>query len=180
MDEQTQQKLDTLMNVRKDLKSAMESKGFSISNSLPFTNYPDVIEEWGKAQQEWNKYIDGSISEFTAKGITRIGAYAFYRCTNLVSVDLTGIIEIGDYAFNECGDSFRKVWIPSTCTRIDGSWSSSGPKSQAFCECRSLTIYTDCISKPSGWANLVKYYHWGSAHFHEPRWGSTYEEFLNA
>ena len=175
MNQQTKQYLDQLMQIRKDLKTSIESKGYTVSNDLVFTAYPNVIEDWGKAQQDWNNYIQGTITKFTAKGITEIGDYAFYQCKNLVSADLTGIVKIGNYSFAECGDSFRKVWIPSTCTYIDP---------YAFLECRNLAIYTDYQSKSSsGWGSLRKYFHWGNSYYFEDseiRWNSTYEDFLNA
>ena len=182
MNQQIKQYLDQLMQIRKDLKTSIESKGYTVSNDLVFTAYPNVIEDWGKAQQDWNNYIQGTITKFTAKGITEIGDYAFYQCKNLVSADLTGIAKIGDCSFAECGDSFRKVWIPSTCTEIAVHYDSSYAR-QAFVNCKHLVIYTDHLSRPSGWSALVKYSHWATTYYFEDseiRWNSTYEDFLNA
>lgn len=175
MNQQIKQYLDQLMQIRKDLKTSIESKGYTISNDLVFTAYPNVIGDWGKAQQDWNNYIQGTITKFTAKGITEIGDYAFYQCKNLASADLTGIVKIRDNSFLECGNSFRKVWIPSTCTSIERD---------SFYECRNLVIYTNHQSRSSsGWQPLRKYSHWAATYYFEDseiRWNSTYEDFLNA
>ena len=82
--------------------------------------------ECGEGGYPWSEYADMIKSISLAKEVTSIGAYAFYNCINLESIELAPVIgehaydgcinvnfvgsysdipvnEIGDYAFNNCG-----------------------------------------------------------------------------
>ena len=74
--------------------------------------------------------------------VTEIGEAAFYKCTNLKSIELPeGVITIGKLAFRECA-SLSKISIPSSITSIG---------SEVFSDCSSLTD----ISFPRGVKNLT-------------------------
>ena len=65
--------------------------------------------------------------------VTRIGGYAFYRCTSLTSVAIPdSVTSIGESAFEDC-TSLTSVTIPDSVTSIGES---------AFRDCTSLTSVT--------------------------------------
>ena len=52
--------------------------------------------------------------------LTSIGGYAFYYCSGLTSIDLSGctsLTSIGDYAFRDCG-GLTSIVIPASVTKI--------------------------------------------------------------
>ena len=66
-------------------------------------------------------------------GVTKIGAYAFGKCTSLTSVTIPeGVTSIGEYAFGKCS-GLTSLTIPDTVTSIGKS---------AFQECSKLTSVT--------------------------------------
>ena len=63
-------------------------------------------------------------------GVTSIEEYAFYGCDNLISVDIPdGVTSIGNSVFEDCG-SLTSVTIPDSVTSIGN---------RAFADCASLT-----------------------------------------
>lgn len=89
--------------------------------------------------------IDGSITELVIpEGVTSIGNYAFYQCTNLVSVTLPSTLKtIGQYAFYGCS-SLTSITLPSGLTSIGVN---------AFYGCSSLgsvDVPASCTSIGSG------------------------------
>ena len=114
-------------------------------------------------------------------GVTRIGDYAFYGCTNLNTVTFSNsltvigsqafrndssltrlefpnsLTEIQSTAFDSCSN-LTYVYLPSSVTTI-GSY--------AFDLCTKVTIYTDAHSASSGWDT-----NWN-------RYGSIYYDFVS-
>ncbi len=79
----------------------------------------------------------------TAYAVTSIGEYAFWSCGNLTSITIpNSVTSIGDSAFESCS-SLTSITIPDSVTSIG---------ELAFF-CRSLTIYCEVASKPSGWSS---------------------------
>ena len=67
------------------------------------------------------------------EGVTSIGDFAFYKCSDLTSVAIPGsVTSIGDGAFSSCS-SLTSVTIPNSVTSIGDS---------AFNQCSSLTSVT--------------------------------------
>ena len=81
----------------------------------------------------WESYEDKIKTVVIDKGVTTIGAYAFYHCGKLVSVTLPdGITSIGEYAFKEC-KKLKDINIPNSVKVINA---------HTFNFCESLTDIT--------------------------------------
>ena len=77
----------------------------------------------------WYDFKEDIISVTIEKGITSVGAYAFYYCEAVQTVSFPDtVVQIGDYAFYGC-KSLTSVRIPETVTHIGDS---------AFCYCPNL------------------------------------------
>ena len=78
----------------------------------------------------WSTYIDDIKKIIIEDGVTSIGEYAFYGCSNLSDVIIgDGVTTIGENAFSYC-DSLISVTIGNGVTTI---------KEYAFYECEGLT-----------------------------------------
>lgn len=67
------------------------------------------------------------------EGVTSIGKWAFYDCSNLTEITIPeGVTSIGDNAFDDCG-KLTEITIPEGVTSI-GDW--------AFSKCSSITEIT--------------------------------------
>lgn len=89
-----------------------------------------------QAKSKLPQVIDKTVTELAADdfgGVTKIGTYAFYFCTDLTSVTLPeGITTIGSNAFYGCG-KIKSITIPYGVTKIE---------LQAFYSCGSLENVT--------------------------------------
>ena len=85
----------------------------------------------GFHQAPWDDY-SGSIQRVTLEsGVTSIGEYAFYRCTNLTTITIpVSVMSIGEYAFDGCsaltevnygGNAARKDALTGDRWRTDGN-----------------------------------------------------------
>ena len=96
----------------------------TISGNGKMGNYYLV---WGAP---WERNIKSVIIE---KGVTSIGSFAFYSCTSLTNLTISGsVTSIGDYAFSEC-TSLASVTIPDSVTSIGDD---------VFYDCTNLTSVT--------------------------------------
>lgn len=78
----------------------------------------------------WYQSRDSIKAVVVESGVTTIGEYAFYGCSNLSSITLPeSVTTIGGYAFYDCR-SLSSITIPEGVTTIGG---------RAFDGCRSLT-----------------------------------------
>lgn len=85
-------------------------------------------------------YSDLIQSAVLKNGVTRIGAYAFYGCTNLQSVRLPDTVtQIGDQAFGDC-TALESFFLPEAVASLGtGVWSG----------CSSLTEITAAEENPN-------------------------------
>ena len=81
--------------------------------------------------------------------VTRIGARAFYSCTNLKSIEIpSSVTSIGDWAFGYCS-SLTSIEIPNSITSI-------GDSAFAYCTNLNKVIIPDSVvSIGSGMFNSV-------------------------
>ena len=134
---------------------------FAYTPTTPATPKPANNEIWYTATAKVEpyytdefgaKYLSNVWDSETGKGVitfegdvTKIGDYAFRRCTSLTSVTIPdSVTTIGKYAFEDC-DSLTSVNIPDSVTSIGGS---------AFDQCTSLTsvIIPDSVTTIGGCA----------------------------
>ena len=113
------------------------------------------------------------------------GQYNFSGCQSLEEIDLTNLTEItSTNQFSNCY-SLKKVWIPSTCTKINASSNSSAlfysmrgySSTDAELENLDFTVYTDLTEKPDGWGS-----YWDNLNNNTKAkvyWGATKENYEN-
>ncbi|MBR5536996.1 MAG: leucine-rich repeat domain-containing protein [Clostridia bacterium] len=110
-----------------NLSWMLDSEGaLTISGTGSMANYSARTAPW--------YYNRGSIKDIIIDaGVTSIGNYAFYSCTQLTSVTIpNGVTSIGQSAFFGCSD-LVSVTIDNNVTTIG---------KEAFAECDSLTTVT--------------------------------------
>ena len=92
------------------------------------------MDSWSYENETSPWYKNTDIKQVVIEeGVTSIGAYAFYYCSNLTSVTIPeGVVTIGKYAFAVCA-SLTGVKLPDSLTSI-GTY--------AFYSCGSLTEIT--------------------------------------
>lgn len=95
-----------------------KNSSLTLSGTGALPDYPI-----GKAP--WFEFNDQINTIVLKKGVTRIGDYAFYNCTELTSVEIPeGVTYIGESAF-ACCQSLESVTIPGSVTEIgEGAFES--------------------------------------------------------
>ena len=107
-----------------NLTWTLEDGTLTISGTGDMENYRD------SHYVPWDFYRVTITSVVIEDGVTSIGGYAFYQCTNLTSVAIPeGVTSIDLYAFGYCSN-LTNITLPESITDI-GSWVFSG--------CTSLT-----------------------------------------
>ena len=95
-----------------------KDSSLTLSGAGALPDYPIGKAPW----VEFNDQIDTVVLK---EGVTRIGDYAFYNCTELTSVEIPeGVTYIGESAF-ACCQSLESVTIPGSVTEIgEGAFES--------------------------------------------------------
>jgi hypothetical protein len=104
--------------------SAVSSSGdtlyYYLDNGVAVVTCPGDIDEedyWpeGVSQPQGALVIDGTVTHNdTTYSVARIGAYAFYGCSDITSVNIPGSVNIiKGYAFYDCGN-MASVTIPAS------------------------------------------------------------------
>ena len=109
-----------------------------------------AMDDWGYNDKDfpntpWKKRNSNIVTAVINKGVTSIGAYAFYECANLTSVTIPdSVTSMCDSVFAYCV-SLTNVTIPDSVISIGDS---------AFSGCASLTSVTipDSVSSIGGHA----------------------------
>ena len=84
-----------------------------------------VLPDYPIGKAPWFEFNDQIDTVILKEGVTRIGDYAFYNCTELTSVEIPeGVTYIGESAF-ACCQSLESVTIPGSVTEIgEGAFES--------------------------------------------------------
>lgn len=84
-----------------------------------------VLPDYPIGKAPWFEFNDQIDTVILKEGVTRIGDYAFYNCTELTSVEIPeGVTQIGESAF-ACCQSLESVTIPGSVTEIgEGAFES--------------------------------------------------------
>ena len=84
-----------------------------------------AIPDYPIAETPWHELREHIKAIVLKEGVTRIGDYAFYDCTELTSVEIPeGVTQIGESAF-ACCQSLESVTIPGSVTEIgEGAFES--------------------------------------------------------
>ena len=108
------------------------------TGTLTFSGSGDMADSMGSASDSpFYSYRDRITSVIVGDGITSIGNYALYCCTELRTVRMPGsVTRIGSSAFRSC-ENLKEIVIPSNVTAIG---------QDAFLHCYNL----ESISLPSG------------------------------
>jgi hypothetical protein len=89
-----------------------------------------AMPDYNFSSRPWVAHSYAVKTIIIGNGVTSIGGYAFFECSNATSITIgAGVTSIGEYAFYSCR-SLTSVSIPSSVTSI-GGW--------AFYGCSSLT-----------------------------------------
>ena len=105
-------KLSKLMETKSAIKSAITTKGVTVSDSDPFSSYAGKIAqiEGGGGGEAISALIEGTITDYSGNE-TSIRERCFYGCNNLVSANFPNAKSIGSYSFSYC-DSLGSLSLP--------------------------------------------------------------------
>ena len=96
----------------KNIKWSLDKKG-----TLNITGKGSMYD-YERYNRPWQNYLDQIKKVVISKGVTKIGAFAFYECEKLSSASLPkGLKIVGDYAFCVCY-SLKNITLPKTVRRI--------------------------------------------------------------
>ena len=135
-----------LQNAKSALKTSIEAKGVTVSDSTLISGYAALVDEiqtgggGGQAEEDLINLIERDFTTFNIpSGTTKIGDNAFYYCTGLTSVTIpNSVTSIGNDAFSNC-TGLTSVTIPNSVTKIGSS---------AFASCSGLTSITIQATTP--------------------------------
>lgn len=117
----------------KGIKQALINKGIEIPQGTPTSEYGAKIGEIG-GENDFKEVIERTtVNPKLPNNLTKIGEYAFYRCSKLALTKLpSGVTSIGAGAFSYC-TKLKLTEIPASVTSIG---------SQSFMRCDSMKEIT--------------------------------------
>lgn len=99
-------KLEHLLETKQAIKTAIQGKGQSVSDTDTFRSYADKINAittggGGETDETLKELVEGTLTELndTAGSITKVGAYAFYSNPKLTKINLPNASYISAFAF---------------------------------------------------------------------------------
>ena len=128
--------LTRLQNAKSALKTSIEAKGVTVSDSTLISDYSAYVDQistggGGGGDDILRDLIERDITTFNIpSGTTKIGNYAFYYKRDLTSITIPdSVTSIGNSAFYYC-EGLTNIVIPNSVTTIE---------SYAFSNCKNLT-----------------------------------------
>ena len=127
-----------LQNAKSALKTSIEAKGVTVSDSTLISGYAALVDEiqtgGGGGNEDLINLIERDITTLNIpSGTTKIGTYAFSWCSGLTSVTIPeSVTSIDSSAFYFCY-GLKSVTIGNSVTSIGGN---------AFSGCSGLTSVT--------------------------------------
>lgn len=153
-------KLDYLQDTKQAIKTAIQSKGQSVSDTDTFRSYADKINAittggGGDGVAEvYKNIVERTITEINDVGgnISQIGSYAFYSYTQLSSVNLPGIRGLYSRGIFQNCYSLSYVNLPNCSTISEYVFQScSRLQSISLPNCLNIgsSAFTSCVSLPN-------------------------------
>lgn len=127
------------------IKQAIIDKGVEVPSGTPTSQYGTKIGEiqsGGGSDEDFISVIERTATNPTLpSGLTKVGEYAFYGCTNLALTSLPdGVTSIDSSAFSYCS-SLALTSLPNSLTKISD---------YAFHNCKNLAL----TSLPNGLTSI--------------------------
>lgn len=88
-----------LQNAKANLKTAIEAKGVTVSQSATLSDYPALVESIPSGTDNFEAALNNSLTSYSNDSITTIRSYGLAYLTNLTSVSLPNLQTINSYAF---------------------------------------------------------------------------------
>lgn len=119
-----------LQNAKSALKTSIEAKGITVSDSTLISGYAALVDEiqtggGGQAEEDLIKLIEKDFTTFNIpSGTTKIGDYTFYYKRDLTNINIpNSVTTIGDCVFQYC-EGLTSINIPNSVKSI-GSYAFS-------------------------------------------------------
>ena len=133
---------------------SLDSDGvMTLSGNGATANYTST----GSFLKPWYRYNSSIKSVVIEEGVTGIGNYAFYNCTNLKTVIFNGnstVATIGEGAFYKCSNSEYWLNLPASVTSIGkNAFNDTGFNWVTF-ESPKISIQTNSFGQ-TGWAQFL-------------------------
>ena len=112
-----------LQNAKSALKTSIEAKGVTVSDSTLISGYAALVDEiqtgGGGGNEDLINLIEKNFTTFNIPyGTTKIGDYAFYYKRDLTSINIPNSVKrIGNEAFRYC-EGLTSINIPNSVTYI--------------------------------------------------------------
>ena len=139
-----------LQNAKSALKTSIEAKGVTVSDSTLISGYAALVDEiqtgGGGGNEDLIDLIERDITTLNIPSGTRqIGASAFYYCSGLKSVTIPdSVTKISNRTFSYCS-ALTSVEIPNSVTSIGDS---------AFSNCDKLSTITINTTTPPTFGSI--------------------------